>query len=195
VRPEACTNIDVGIGLPAAVRGIAAGALVGSDLHEPLLAIGADCVGVAGGLLHRNSGEENGWDVVLVGGLVEGIKVLTAGVVGVAGPVEDVAEVLGDHLIDGELGRIPATALDTTVEPIDRAIGTTRFGGIGCSANIAAGTCDVDDTRLGLRWRVVRRRRGGRGRRLVRRGSRSRRLLLSRGRCGRSWVSDLWRGS
>ena len=127
----ACTDIDVGPGIPAAVRSIAAGTFVGSDLHEPLLAIAADYVGIAGGLLHGNSGEENGWDVVLAGGPVEGIKVRTAGVVGVAGLGEDVAEVLGDHLVDREVGRIPATAVDTTVEPTDRAIGAARLGGIG----------------------------------------------------------------
>lgn len=56
---------------------------------------------------------------------------ITAGVEGIAGLGEDVAKVLGDHLVDGEVGRSPATVLDTTIEPIDRAIGAARFGGIG----------------------------------------------------------------
>jgi len=81
--------------------------------------------------LHGDGGEENGGELVLVGGLVEGIKVGTAGVVGVAGLREDVVEVPGDHLVDGEVGRTPSTVLDTTVEPIDRAIRTSVFVGVG----------------------------------------------------------------
>ena len=55
----------------------------------------------------------------------------TAGLIGVAGTGEDVVEVLANHLVDGELGRSPARALNTTVEPADRAIGAARFGGSG----------------------------------------------------------------
>lgn len=50
----ACTDIDVGIRLQTLVGSIAVGALLSSDLHEPLLLIAADFVGIAGGLLHGN---------------------------------------------------------------------------------------------------------------------------------------------
>lgn len=126
-----CTNIDVGGGIHTSVRGITAGALFRSNLHEPLLAIAADCVGFAGGLLHSDRSDENGRDAVLVGRLVEGIKVWTAGLIGVAGTGEGVVEVLANHLVGGEVGRSPARALNTTVEPADRAIGAASFGGIG----------------------------------------------------------------
>ena len=62
-----CTNIDVGPGLHTSVRDITAGALFGSNLHEPLLGIVADGAGVAGGLLHSDRSDENGRDAVLLG--------------------------------------------------------------------------------------------------------------------------------
>jgi hypothetical protein len=131
VAEVACTSVDVVVGVPATFRGIAIGALVGGDLHKALLAVAADDTRVAGGLLHGDGGEENGWEIVLAGGLAEGIEVGTTGAIGVAGPGEDGAEVLGDHLVDREVGWAPATILDATVEPIDGAIGTTRGGRIG----------------------------------------------------------------
>jgi len=65
------------------------------------------------------------------------------------------------------------------------------FGELTGSANISAVARHIDGTRLVLGWRVVRRRRGGRGRGVVCR--RWLGLLLSRGRrLGR--VGDLWGG-
>ena len=131
VSEVACTSADVVIGVPATIRGITTGAFVGGDLHKTLLAVSADNARVAGGLLHGNGGEENGGDVVLAGGLVEGVEMGTARAVGVAGPGEDGAEILGDHLVDGEVRWAPTTVLDATVEPTDGAIGTARGGGVG----------------------------------------------------------------
>jgi len=132
IAEVACTSADVVPGVPASVRGIAVGALFGGDLHKALLAVGADDPGVAGGLLHGDGGEENSGDIVLVGGLVEGVEVGTAVAVRVAVPGEDSAEVLGDHLVDGEVGWAPTTVLDATVEPLDGAIGTGGGARVGC---------------------------------------------------------------
>lgn len=107
-------------------------ALVRGDLHKALLAVGADDVGVAGGLLHGDGGEENGGDIVRAGGLVEGVDEGSAGAVGVARLGEDIVEVLRDHRASGEEGWSPATILDATVEPVDGTIGTARSGGVGC---------------------------------------------------------------
>jgi len=130
--------------------------------------------------LHGDGGEENGGNIVLVGGFVESVDVGTAGTVGAAGPGEDGGEVLGDHLVDGEVGWAPATVLDATVEPIDGSIGTARGSRVGCGTNISTSTRNVNGARLVLSWRVVRRRRRG--------GRRS----AARRRRGR--VGDLWGG-
>lgn len=131
----ACTSADVERYFLAGVRCFVVGALIGGNLHEALLPIFASDSGVAAGLLHGDSGEENGGDMVVVGGLFEGPEVGTTGFVGVAFPGEDSFEVFGDHLVDGEVGWAPATVpilFDATVEPIDGPIGTSRGGGVGC---------------------------------------------------------------
>jgi len=48
VAEVACTSVDIEPGVPATIGGIAASALVGGDLHESLLAVTADDIGVAG---------------------------------------------------------------------------------------------------------------------------------------------------
>ena len=48
VAEVACTSIDIEPGVPTTIGGIAASAFIGGDLHESLLAVAADDVGVAG---------------------------------------------------------------------------------------------------------------------------------------------------
>lgn len=115
---------DVVVGI-VAVSTRSVTTLVSSNLHETKgSAVGRRSVGPAVTLLHGDGGNENGRKVVGGTILVEEVEVVGARGEDVAVP-ELIKTLVLNH-VHGNIRRGPATALDTTVHPLD---GTVRSSG------------------------------------------------------------------
>ena len=96
-----------------AIRALAIRVVVARDLHQARC--GTSRVGIAGGLLHSDDGENDRVDTVL------GCAALEVAVVLGAGGTNAVVEVLkaeGVDVVEGEEGRLPAGGGDAGVEPV-----------------------------------------------------------------------------
>ncbi len=106
--------------------------LVRGDLHETLLTVAAGSGRVAGRFLHGEGHEDGSGDTVSLFGGLEGPKVVLAGSkdgrVGSLGGRDDL------ELIKANLGRVPTTRGNTTVEETLRTVGLLAVGVTGTTA-------------------------------------------------------------
>lgn len=103
-------------------------AFLAGDLHQALLTGTTDSVGVAGALLHRERCEEDGRDFVLRAVLFKRRDILCARLERTGLGLQRCREGLGYDILDVDLGRRPAPCLETTVQVIDMAVGSSELG-------------------------------------------------------------------
>ena len=101
------------------------------NLHQALLSATANGVPVARALLHGNRRNHDGGDASLSAIPLEQIKVGLAVVEGTVGLGESLIERLVDDVLKGNLGRVPSSALDTTVKEVDVSIRSAELGRLG----------------------------------------------------------------
>jgi len=128
--------------------------LVASQLHETLFASTTDSVGVAAAFLESDRSQEDSGKSELVTELLERPDIWPTSSKWAA-LSDGVVEVHGNEISYTDIGRIPSTAVDTTVHPINGSIRTGGLGDLfGSTAGSALAILSFDDT-VGVGSRVV----------------------------------------
>ena len=93
---------------------------------------------MAGGktYLHGERGEHDGRDAILVAILLERPDEVLARLEGGVGLLNGFVEVDGDDVVDRDEGRVPATVVQTTVEPFDAAVRAGGCSDISCETSV-----------------------------------------------------------
>ena len=107
---------------------------------SPTLSPSHQCQGpqLAGGetYLHGERGEHDGRDAILVAVLLERPDEVLASLEGRVGLLDGFVEVDGDDVVDRDEGRVPATVVQTTVEPFDAAVRAGGGSDISCETSV-----------------------------------------------------------
>jgi hypothetical protein len=107
-------------------------------LHHANLTGTTRHVGSASALLEGNRGQEDGRDAGFVGEGLENVEIRCAGLEDISWLLENGRQVLVDNVLERDWRGDPAITIDTTVEPVLRAVWSGRGGGIRCSSWITA---------------------------------------------------------
>lgn len=93
---------------------------------------------MAGGetYLHGERGEHDGRDAILVAVLLECPDEVLTSLEGGVGLLNGFVEVDGDDVVDRDEGRVPATVVQTAVEPFDTAIRAGGSTDISCETSV-----------------------------------------------------------
>lgn len=87
--------------------------------------------------LHGESSQHDGRDTVLVAVLLEHRRERGARREGSVRRLDRRREILGDYVVNGDEGRIPAAVVDAAVQPVDVAVGSARRGDFLCRLRLA----------------------------------------------------------